>query len=327
MGLHIVHQDITKMSVDIIVNAANNGLVQGGGVCGAIFRAAGSEKLEQACSAIGSCETGQAVSTPAFALDAQYIIHTVGPIWRNGEANEKELLISCYENSLALALSLNCKSIAFPLISSGIYGYPKRQALEVARNTIEAFLQKHEIDVYLTVYDRESVEIGEQLFINIKKYLELHEEVVQLKRTFAEQNYLEATVVESKTEHLIPLAEEFEKIALAESFQQKLFRFIDERGYTDPEVYKRANISRKHFSKIRNTPNYQPTKKTVVALAIALHLNLDDTDELLEAAGFALSSSQRFDLIIRYFIEREIYNIFEINEVLFTFEQPLLGQL
>ena len=322
MGFHIVQQDITKMKVDAIVNAANEGLRQGGGVCGAIFQAAGVRELTAACAQIGSCVTGEAVVTDGFALDAKYIIHTVGPIWSGGLNGERELLSSCYSNSLRLAQQLGCESIAFPLISSGIYRYPKREALDVAKSAIQQFCDENEMEVYLTVFDKEVVEISEQLFQEVENYLLTYERP-QFARTMAEEMYLPLDVKSNAVFELNDL----ELLELDESFQQKLFRFIDSKGYTDAEVYKRANISRKHFSKIRSNEDYQPTKKTVVALAIAMHLSIEETDELLEAAGFALSSSKRFDLIIRYFIEKRMYDIFEINEVLFKFEQPLLGQV
>ena len=152
MPLKIVHGDITKMSVDAVVNAANTKLKMGGGVCGAIFSAAGAEKLQAECDSIGECNVGEAVITSAYDLPAKYIIHTVGPIWRGGDHNEAKLLRSCYLNSLSLAKKHDCKSIAFPLISSGIYGYPKDEAMEIAISAIEEFLRHHELEVYLVLY-------------------------------------------------------------------------------------------------------------------------------------------------------------------------------
>lgn len=154
MPLEIVKNDITVMRVDAIVNAANEQLMQGGGVCGAIFAAAGAEKLTQACDEIGFCNTGAAVLTPGFALPATYIIHTVGPVWQGGNAGETELLASCYDHSLALANAHGIKSIAFPLISAGIYGFPKDVALLVAITQIDRFLEQSEMEVYLVLFDR-----------------------------------------------------------------------------------------------------------------------------------------------------------------------------
>ena len=163
MPLHLVRNDITKMKVDAIVNAANSALQRGGGVCGAIFAAAGARELQEACNKIGGCKVGEAVITPGFRLPAKYIIHTVGPVWQGGKANEPQLLRNCYINSLTLALEHKCESIAFPLISSGIYGYPKEQALQVAISAIREFLQDNELNVYLVLFDKEAYTLGEKL--------------------------------------------------------------------------------------------------------------------------------------------------------------------
>lgn len=153
MLLEIIQDDITKIKADAIVNAANSGLQMGGGVCGAIFRAAGAEDLQKACDEIGECPVGEAVFTDSFQLSSQYIIHTVGPAWRDGTHGEEDLLRACYRNSLELAISLNCSSIAFPLISAGIYGYPKEQALQLAVSEIEKFLKEYRMKIYLVLFD------------------------------------------------------------------------------------------------------------------------------------------------------------------------------
>jgi len=166
MPFSIVQNDITKMQVDAIVNAANTSLKMGGGVCGAIFKAAGPEQLQAACDAIGGCRTGEAVITPGFKLPAKYIIHTPGPVWRGGKEGEEELLRNCYLKSLKLAEQHGCKSVAFPLISAGIYGYPKEEALCVAASAIRDFLSESEsdMDVYLVVFDRGTIELTKKLF-------------------------------------------------------------------------------------------------------------------------------------------------------------------
>lgn len=323
MAFEIIQHDITKVEVEAIVNAANNELIRGGGVCGAIFAAAGIEQLTEACQTIGYCKTGDAVITDAFSLPARYIIHTVGPVWQGGGQGESVALQKCYENSLRLAVQYKCESIAFPLISSGIYGYPKREALEIALSTIKEFLLMNEsdIDVKLVVFDRNAVEISEELALDVRRYLDRYYE--PMIRSNLEPTIMESKEIAFRAEQMFELDDTY--FELDETFSEKLLRFIDERGLRDPDVYKRANVSRKHFSKIRNNLDYNPMKKTVIAFAIALQLTIEETDELLGAAGYALSNSRKFDVIIKYFIERKTYDIFKINEVLFSFDEQLLG--
>ncbi|MGE7664332.1 macro domain-containing protein [Ureibacillus composti] len=333
MPFQIVRNDITKMKVDAIVNAANSALQMGGGVCGAIFRAAGPNELQKACNQIGQCAVGEAVITEGFNLPAKYIIHTVGPIWKGGGHQEAEYLASCYKNSLKLAVQQGCQSIAFPLISSGIYRYPKKQALQIAMTSIGEFLLEHEIDVTMVVFDQDAVQLSEKLFNSIHQYIDDHyieEHVIHYNRNQIEydQVYSEMPILQSEPDiDNSESARSLEDVLmqLEETFPQRLLRLIDEKGKTDVETYKKANIDRRLFSKIRNNPEYTPLKKTVIAFAIALELNLDETIDLLRTAGYALSKSSKFDLIIQYFIEHKKYNIYEINEALFAFDQVLLG--
>ncbi|MDQ0428530.1 O-acetyl-ADP-ribose deacetylase (regulator of RNase III) [Planomicrobium stackebrandtii] len=331
MPLEIVRNDITKMKTDAIVNAANSSLKMGGGVCGAIFHAAGPQALQEACDRIGHCTVGEAVYTKAFSLDADFIIHTVGPVWEGGANNEESLLRNCYRNSLELAHQLECGSISFPLISTGIFGYPKEAALRIAISEIEVFLIDHEIYVYLIVFDKQSFGISEKLYQSLAAFIDENEVTALEKkdsryRKVREPNLdlypqLEENRVEAPID--IELEDFFED--MDESFSERLLRFIDEKGMTDTQTYKKANIDRKLFSKIRNSPGYTPMKKTIVAFAIALELDLHETDELLEKAGYKLSRSHKFDLIIIYFIKRKNYKIHEINKALFAFDQMLLG--
>lgn len=343
MPLQLIRNDITKMSVDAIVNAANTRLQMGGGVCGAIFHAAGAKQLQAECNAIGKCNVGEAVITQGYNLPARYIIHAVGPIWRGGNQGEANLLHNCYINSLNLALQHGCTSIAFSLISSGIYGYPKDQALHIAVSAISEFLLNNEMDVYLVIFDKKDFVLGKKLFSEIESFIEDHyvDEVLLQELDRVIEPY-EEKILKSLQE-INPLYDVCPSISapsparketrrledlvsqLDESFSQMLLRLIDEKGMTDVQTYKKANIDRKLFSKIRSGNGYNPSKVTTIAFAIALELNLDETLDLLRKAGYTLSRSNKFDIIIEYFIEEGNYNIHEINEALFAFDQSLLG--
>lgn len=338
MPLQIVRNDITTMQVDAIVNAANNALAGGGGVDGSIHRAAGPGLLQE-CLALGGCDTGSAKITGAYSLPAQYVIHTVGPVWQGGTEGEKELLISCYFSALALAEQHQCQSVAFPLLSSGAYGYPKDQALRIAIDAISAFLMEHEMMVYLVVFDRQAYCISSRLFADIAAYIDEnyvrnHADVrLEPSRRFHQAPLLGPPtdgILEDTVCFSVPtLGRSLEEVLAHkdESFAEMLLRRIAESGMTDAECYKKANIDRKLFSKIRNDRLYKPSKATALAFAIALRLSLDETGELLQKAGFAFSSSDIFDLIVRYHIENGNYNIFQINETLFAFDQSLLGSM
>jgi len=369
MPFEIVRNDITKIEVDAIVTAANNALQHGGGVCGAIFAAASADKLQKACNKIGSCETGQAVITKGYNLPAKHIIHTVGPVWNGGDHGERDLLYTCYKNSLELAKKNGCESIAFPLISSGIYGYPKDQALRVAVTAIGDFLLQNDMSVFLVVFDKAAFSLSEKLYFAIKTFIDdnyadshylsrrkagesqlldfdattavlesdaksfsdtmpIFEAEESLKHSFDSVAETKAKPLPIMAPQMAPQAQRNLKDVLGrldESFSQRLLRLIDEKGRNDAEVYKRANIDRRVFSRIRSSREYHPSKNTALAFAIALELSLDDTRDLLMTAGFALSRSNKLDVIVEYFITERNYNIFEINEALFAFDQSLLG--
>lgn len=343
MPLQLIRADITKLSCDAIVNAANNTLLGGGGVDGAIHRAAGPALLAE-CKKLGGCETGKAKITKGYALDCRYIIHTVGPIWQGGSANEEALLESCYRSSLALAKKHHCGSVAFPLISAGVYGYPKKEALDIAVRTITDFLSDSEMLVYLVIFGRDVLELTQARFADVRQYIDDH----YAEQHLAEENYRRTSpvygapmmqqaampmpcTVSAAASNKKPrpaktsstLADYLKK--QDESFSQMLLRLIDERGMKDSECYKKANIDRKLFSKIRSDRFYRPSKATALSFAVALELSLDETEELLKKAGYALSHSSRFDLIVEYFIINRKYSIMEINEALFAFDQVLLG--
>ncbi len=320
MPLFIIKDDITKLSVDAIVNAANNTLLGGGGVDGAIHRAAGRKLLEE-CKTLGGCETGEAKITKGYHLPAKYVIHTVGPIWRGGGSKEREKLVSCYRNSLLLAKENKCETVAFPIISSGAYGYPKGEAFRVATDTVLEFLSENDMTVYIVVYDKNVYEPDRRIMSELSCLLDRNDETecLQRKRLFVPYATHKACACEDSASLDDALRD------IDESFSEMLLRKIDEKGMTDAECYKKANIDRKLFSKIRNDTNYKPSKTTAIAFAIALELSPDETEDMLKKAGFALSHSNKFDIIIEYFIRKGNYNIFEINEALFAFDQSLLG--
>lgn len=326
MPLHFIRNDITKMPVDAIVNAANESLLGGGGVDGCIHRAAGPELLAE-CRRLGGCRTGEAKLTGAYRLPCRYVIHTVGPVWRGGKHGEREQLVSCYRNSLRLAKEQGCETVAFPLILSGIFGYPKDQALRVAVDTIGAFLLEHDMTVYLVIFDRRAYQISGKLFADIAEYIDDHyveahtdPGAERLRRGALHREMAAPMCAPMAAPALDDLLEHLDA-----GFSETLLRLIDRSGKKDSEVYKKANVDRKLFSKIRNNPNYKPSKPTALAFAIALELDLAETKDLLARAGYALSASSKFDVVVEYFIRQGNYDIFAINEALFAFDQSLLG--
>lgn len=340
MPFNIIRNDITKLNTDAIVNAANSELLAGGGVCGAIFTAAGYENLQEECNKIGHCNIGDAVITNGYNMPCKYIIHTVGPIYGQNPKEEENQLYSCYKSSLNLAKDKGLSSIAFPLISSGIYGYPKADALKIATRAIKDFLQDNEMDIYLVVYDRKAFEISNKLFDEVQSYIDEtlvktdSERKINICQTEMLSEDLDRNVYPCKMADSFSLAmgineapSDLEKLleVTDAGFSETLLRLIDRTGKKDSEIYKKANIDRKLFSKIRNNPGYKPSKSTAIAFAIALELNLDETKDLIERAGYALSHSSKFDIIIEYFITNKDYDMFKINETLFAFDQNLLG--
>ena len=339
MPLQIVRNDITKMTCDAIVNAANPSLLGGGGVDGAIHAAAGPQLLEE-CRRLGGCLPGQAKLTQGYRLPAKHIIHTVGPIWQGGHLGEAQVLASCYRSSLELAKEAGLTSIAFPLISAGAYGYPREEALQIAIHTISEFLLREEMTVWLVVYDRNSFQVSKERMADITEYIDQRyvDDHFRPRRRdiLTEAMCLPSTApaapkpskrILRQEEVSYSLNSSLEELLgqVDESFSQMLLRKIDEKGITDAQCYKKANIDRKLFSKIRKDIHYKPSKVTAIAFAISLELSMEETRDLLQKAGFALSHSSKFDIIIEYFIRRGIYDIYEINQALFAFDQVLLG--
>ena len=341
MPFEIVRNDIVNMQVDAIVNTANPRPVIGAGTDSTIHRAAGPALLA-ARQQVGPIQAGDAAITPAFELNARYVIHTVGPVWQGGEGQETALLRSCYENSLHLAVEHGCHSVAFPLISTGNYGFPKDLALQIAVSVFSKFLLHYDLQIYLVVYDRDSFRLSEKLFRDVASYID--ENYVDSHRDYSPYTCnrrqermsmpmpamapmpmdMEACTLGAAPKKKMSLEELLRKTDAG--FTETLLKLIDKSGKKDSEIYKRANLSKQHFSKIRNNPDYKPTKATAVALALALELDLEQTRDLIGRAGYALTNSSKFDLIICYFIERRIYDVIEINLALYQFDQMLLGQ-
>ncbi len=334
MPLQIVRNDITRMDCDAIVNAANSRLSGGGGVDGAIHQAAGAG-LHEECMALGGCRVGHAKITKGYGLPCKYIIHTVGPRWLDGKSGEPDQLASCYREALRLAKKYKCASVAFPLISTGAFGYPRDQALQTAVGEISRFLLQNDMLVYIVVYDKACFQVSRKLISDITEYIDecyVRDHYCERRRAFNvpplyDGEMSQPASMPAPCSFFSPPGQGLNEAldALDESFSQMLLRKIDESGMSDSECYKKANIDRKLFSKIRGDVNYKPSKPTALAFAIALELSLNETKELLQKAGFALSHSNKFDIIVEYFIKAENYNIFEINEALFAFDQSLLG--
>lgn len=342
MPFNIIRADITTLEYDAIVNAANSSLLGGGGVDGAIHKAAGPKLLEE-CKSLNGCNPGQAKITKGYNLPAKYVIHTVGPVWNGGIYGEQAVLKSCYYESLKLASEYKCESIAFPLISAGAYGYPTEDAIKIATDTIENYLKDNELNVYLCVFGHKAFAISKELKDSVQEYID--ENYVETHENRRNERYrgacfsrLSPKTFKSKeveyeeTEDFgmalpnacMPSYDEF-SFDLDESFTQMLFRLIDAKGMTDVQCYKKANLDRKLFSKIRSSNDYKPKKETAVALAIALELSYDETEQLLKRAGLALSTSIMFDVIVSYFIKNGVYDIFTINSTLFEYDQKTLG--
>ena len=369
MAFKIVRNDITKIEADVIVNTANPEPVYMAGTDSAIYMAAGAERLLEERRKIGVIAEGQVAVTPAFNLPAKYIFHTVGPVWTGGDRGERDIEKQCYENCLKKAAEMGLESIAFTLISTGVNGFPKTDALQIATSVFSDFLADHELDITLAVFDSESFRLSGKIFAGVSQYIDEHyvaekideeycldvaeismdeecpperprgNERPRSKRGeragFTLRNMLHLDQAKAASvsceEHMAgaaaPQQRSLDDVVknLTETWSESLFRLIREKGYDEVVVYKRANVDRKLFSKIRNDKDYQPKKTTAMAFAIALRLNIDETKDFLGRAGYALSTSSMFDMIVSYFIEQEIYNFMDINEALFDFDQPLLG--
>lgn len=346
MPFQIIRNDITKVKADAIVNTANPNVRVGSGTDSAIYKAAGKDLLLAERKKIGIMVPGEVAHTPAFNLDAKYVIHTIGPSWIDGNHDEREILHSCYEKSLNLAAELECESIAFPLIATGVYGFPKDEALQIALAEINKFLLSHDMKVILVVFDRKAFELSGKLVGDIEEYIDEHsaDEIRNAEYGGRYGNARRERLERLESMHSAIMSDTYAKAAAPsfpdvsgmsldevldsseDTFQQRLFKLIDESGMDDVTVYKKANIDRKVFSRIRCKEDYKPKKKTAVAFAIALQLDMPTMLDLLSRAEIAFSPSNKFDLIITYFITNKVYDIYEINAALFKYGQPILGE-
>jgi len=349
MPLQLIRADITTVKVDAIVNAANTALRQGGGVCGSIFRAAGEKEMQAACDAIGHCNVGEAVITPGYRLPARHVIHTVGPVWQGGHQGEERSLRACYHSVLSLAARHELQSVAFPLISAGIYGYPRAQAIQVAVNAISSFLVQDDapdMDVTLVLFSDKAYQAGGQLFGQIASFLDEHDQALEyhyhecatrrpdfnvpppcasmpVERSAPAPQRQGAPLPRHPISQIVDWAKD--RFGREETFSDCLLRLIDRTGEKDSTIYHRANIDRRLFSKIRSQKQYQPSKSTVLAFCLALHLTEEEARELLSHAGYALTDSNRRDLVIAYCLRHRVYDVFDVNQALFELDLPPLG--
>ena len=332
MPFKIERNDITKVKADAIVNTANMHPVVGGGTDTAIYNAAGKEKLLAARQLIGDIEPGQARETAAYNLNAKFIIHTVCVPWDGGNSNELDILSDCYRNSLQLALELNCKSIAFPLIGTGVFGIPHDDAVGIAESVTNKFLKDTgcNMKIKLVVFDSESYESSAQIAKKIQQYIddnyvenaEVDEygytseerreiDMIQIrrKRSLSELQYLR-----NNPNHHSAKFEQLEDDSL--SFVEKVFKYIDEKGLKDSALY--GGTAGRYFSKsilseMRKNKEFKPGKNVCIIICLALKLNVNETIDLLGRAGYTLSRCIKGDLHIKSCIQNKRYNVISIN--------------
>lgn len=324
MPFQIIRNDITKVKADAIVNTANPNVAVGDGVDYAIYKAAGREKLLEARKKIGLLMPGEVAITEAFDLEAKYIIHASGPWWQGGEEGEALLLKHCFDNSLQLAWENGCRSIAFPLLATGTYGFPKKLAIEIAVHSFRIFLQEHDMEIMLVVFGNEAVNISGELVDEVRSFVDDHyvkealSEEYRRDRLYLEECQVCASVFKSvEAEPTVSLDDALKSI-YTESFEKYLQKLINKKGLKNSQVYAAANISKQYFSKLLKG-KVKPSKEKVLALAIGLNLNLDEAVDFLRIAGYALSPISQTDTIVEYFIRNKDYNVLKIDIVLFDY--------
>lgn len=341
MPLYYIRTDLTKFKCDAIVLSADSSLLNGGGVFGAAASVGGNDFF-LALRALKGCALGLAKSFKNSRFPCEHIIVTAAPTWKDGKSGEIRILTACYINSLEKALSKGCKKVAVNLIDSRIYGFPSEIAQIVAVESISSYLETHDMDVYLVSFDYK--QYGEQRDTSklLERFLDDYyngydQSLIKKEVDAFVGGQVTKSIVGTKKvvfgRHTIPkpdlfkISKELEERLKErdESFSTMLFRKIDELGIKDSDCYTRAHISKQVFSKIRCKNDYRPTKQTVLALAVALELSLEETVEMLRKAGFAFSQNSCFDIIVTFFIQNQIYDIGTINEYLYQYDQSLLG--
>lgn len=348
MPFQIIRNDITKVKADVIVNTANPEVTIGDGVDSAIYEAAGEEKLLAARRKIGRLPIGEVGITSAFNLDAKYIIHSSGPYWIDGLHQEEALLRQCYDKSLELAYKHHCKSIAFPLMSTGSYGFPKDLGLQIALESFNSFLLKHEIEIILVVFGETAFRLSGKIFDDVREYVDNAYVENKLQREYRnfgipslvrpdaacggstlDTDYVDDDYAEEDEElHSIktrPLFQKLDAYIKKEpgTFGDYLQQLINKKEMKNSEVYTAANLTKQYFSKLLKG-KVAPSKTKILSLAIALRLNMDETIDFLRMSGYAFSPFSSVDKIFEYFIRNEIYDIYRIDIVLFDYGLPTL---
>ena len=367
MPLKIVRNDITKMNTEAIVNTANAHVTVGPGCDSAVYKAAGyDELLTYRKEKIGYIPEGEVFVTPGFSLQAKYIIHAVSPHYQDGDQKEEEKLRSCYRKSLLLAKEKGIKSIAFPLISTGGFGYPKEEGIRIAVDEINAFLLSNDMDIFLVVFDTQSTLLGEKIYPELEAYID-HNYVYSVRKMEYGNAYFGSKPVDAPDyiAHLniiqelegrlrrnsvrkermlnanmeapempaeedacdcvcdlwngeVAAQEEFEnklneRLAhKSDTFSEYLMYLIESKGMKNADVYNRACVDRRYFSKIKNNKDFHPEKIKALCLCVGARLNLDETKDLLARAGYAISPADLTDIIFTFFIEHKYYDVVEI---------------
>ena len=341
MPFKIIRDDITKVKADAIVNPVNPEVCIGGGVESAIYEAAGKEKLLEARKELGRLQPGKVGVTEAFNLDAKYIVHVSGLYWKGGNSFEARCLKECYEKALKAALDKGCKSIAFPLLATGTYGFPKDIGLDVAVSTFTEFLEEYEMDITLVVFGNDAVNVSGKLVDEVRSFVDDKYVKEALEAEYKKDRNIERYALPNERFHLLLKEETYDVLDNActketfsaepsgsleaalkniykESFEKHLQQLINKKGLRNSEVYAAANISKQYFSKLLKG-QVKPSKDKMLALAVGLRLNMDETADFLRIGGYALSPISQTDTVVEYFIRKQEYNVLKINIVLFDY--------